>query len=355
MSEALRVAVVGVGRMGVIHALHVHELARETGQCAVAALVDSDIDRARRYAAHIGSDAPALGSIDELIRSGLCDAAVIVTPTDRHRDHAAQLTAAGLRVLLEKPLTGAIETDREFAAELDRKNPQSLMLAFQRRFDAPLQYAKNLMDGGAIGRVFKIYSSLEDSNPAPNGYQSSGILSDMSIHNVDEILWLTGRMPQAALVVGSNIYSHKLTTCQEDFDDALLCLWFEDGSTAHIQVGRNHVSGYRVETLIFGEKGQIHIGRFEQQPFDVVVEAYGRRGREDPLARRTFPMRKYADTLPEFADRFGPAYKAELATFVECCRAGAPFPTTHNDGLRAQQVIAAGMQAVFTRQQARQV
>ena len=118
------------------------------------------------------------------------------------------------------------------------------------------------------------------------------------------------------------------------------------------EVSNGYDSG---ETVIFGEEGQIHIGRFEQQPFDVIVEAYGRRGREEPLARRTFSMRRYADTLPEFADRFGPAYKAELAAFVKCCRDGAPFPTTHNDGLRAQQVIEAGMQAVFTRQQASRV
>ena len=81
------------------------------------------------------------------------------------------------------------------------------MLAFQRRFDLPNQYARELMHSGAIGRVFKIYSALEDSNPAPNGYQSGGILPDMSVHNVDEILWLTGRMPRAALAIGSRIYT----------------------------------------------------------------------------------------------------------------------------------------------------
>ena len=102
------------------------------------------------------------------------------------------------------------------------------MLAFQRRFDGPLQYAKELMDSGAIGRVFKIFSALEDSNPAPNGYKSGGILPDMSVHNVDEILWLTRRMPTEALAIGSRVYSHALTTCQEDFDDALLYLWFAD-------------------------------------------------------------------------------------------------------------------------------
>src|SRR5947199_10871765 len=101
------------------------------------------------------------------------------------------------------------------------------MLAFQRRFDEPLLYAKQLAKSGTIGRVFKIFSALEDSNPAPNGYRSGGILPDMSVHNVDEILWLTGRSPSEALAIGSRIYSHALTTSEEDFDDALLYLCFD--------------------------------------------------------------------------------------------------------------------------------
>ena len=352
MSEPLKVAVAGIGRMGVIHALHVHELAQETGSCTLAALADVDVERARRFAAEIGRDVPVFGSVEELAESGVSRHTVIVTPTDNHREHAAKLIASGHRVLVEKPLTGTIEGDRAFATELDRNHPNALMLAFQRRFDAPLQFAKQLMDEGVIGRVFKIYSSLEDSNPAPNGYESGGILPDMSVHNVDEILWLTGRMPKTALAIGSRIYSHRLTTCREDFDDALLCLWFEGELAAQVQVTRNHVSGYRVETLIFGQEGQIHVGRFDQKPFEITVEAYGRRGRTEPLAERRFPMRQYGRPLPEFVDRFGAAYKAELAAFIECCRTNQPFPATHRDGLRAQQVISAGMQHTLTPEQA---
>jgi myo-inositol 2-dehydrogenase/D-chiro-inositol 1-dehydrogenase len=354
-SEPLKLAVVGIGRMGVVHALHAHELAHESGRCRLAALVDTDTERARNFAAQNGCDIPVFPSIQQLIAADVCQASVIVTPTQNHREHASALIAAGHRVLLEKPLTGSLQADREFAAELDHAHPHALMLAFQRRFDAPLEYAKELVDNGAIGRVFKIYSALEDSNPAPNGYSSGGILPDMSVHNVDEILWLTGRLPRAALVIGSRLYSHRLTTCQEDFDDALLYLWFDGEMVAQVQVSRNHVSGYRVETVIFGEEGQVHIGGFEQKPFDVVVEAYGRRGRHEPIAYRTFAMRDYRRPLPEFIDRFGPAYKAELAAFIECCRSGSPFPTTHADGLRAQEVISAGMQAVVSPEQARAV
>jgi myo-inositol 2-dehydrogenase/D-chiro-inositol 1-dehydrogenase len=350
--ERLHVAVVGLGRMGVVHALHLHELAQAGAGCSLAALVDIDPVRACRFGAEVGGNVPVFSSVAEFASSGICEATVIVTPTGTHRETAEALIAAGQRVLLEKPLTGTLDGDREFAAALDRSHPDSLMLAFQRRFDAPLCYARELIGRGAVGRVFKVYSSLEDSNPAPNGYKSGGILPDMSIHNVDEILWLTGRVPRKALAIGTRIYSHRLTTCEEDFDDALLYLWFDEEMAAQIQVSRNHVSGYRVETLIFGEEGQIQIGRFDQKPFEITVDAYGRRGGTEPLEHRVFSMRDYGRLLPEFVDRFGPAYKAELAAFVDCCRNETPFPTSHRDGLRAQEIISAAMQNVITGERA---
>jgi myo-inositol 2-dehydrogenase/D-chiro-inositol 1-dehydrogenase len=331
--------------MGVIHALHVHELAEETGGCTLAALCDAAPGRAEQVAAEIGCNVPIYRSVEELGDARVADATVIVTPTEQHRECAAALIARGQRVMVEKPLTGTLETDLEFAAQLDSEHPHALMLCFQRRFDPPLQYAKELISSGAIGRIFKVYSAMEDSSPAPNGYKSGGLLSDMAIHNVDEVLWLTGKFPRAALMIGSRIYSHRLTTAEEDFDDALLYLWFEEEMAAQIQVGRNHVSGYRTEVAIYGEEGVIQVDCFQQNPREVIVKAYGRRGRVKPLAYRSFAMRDYGRPLPEFAGRFGLAYKTEVAAFIECCQSNNPFPITHWDGARAQQVIRAGMRS----------
>jgi myo-inositol 2-dehydrogenase/D-chiro-inositol 1-dehydrogenase len=334
--------------MGSIHALHVHELARETGDCVLAGLCDQGAAKAERFAAETGCDVPIFRSVEELADARVADATVIATPTHSHREHATALIARGQRVLLEKPLTETLETDLEFAAQIDGTHPHALMLAFQRRFDPPLAYARELVSRGAIGRIFKVYSALEDSSPAPNGYKSGGILADMSIHNVDEVLWLTGKMPCAAAMIGSRIYSHRLTTCEEDFDDALLYLWFEEEMVAEIQVGRNHVAGYRTETVIYGEEGEIQVDRFQQKPLEVIVKAFGRRGRTEPIAFRSFSMRDYGRSVPEFVERFGLAYKAEVAAFVACCRSNQPFPVSHTDGVRAQQVIRAGMRSVMT-------
>lgn len=342
-NQTIRVAVVGLGRMGMIHALHIHELAQESGLCRLAAVSTLDKQAVDKFHALIDASVPVFNSIDALVNSGIFDVAVIATNTDSHREHSLMMIRAGKRVFQEKPLTGTLQGDREYAALLEREYPHSLMLGFQKRFDAPLLYAKHLIDEGAIGRIFKIYTALEDSCPAPNGFSSPGILPDMAVHNVDEIVWLSGRKPVSALAIGSRIFSHRLTTCKEDFDDALMLLVFGNELIGQLQVTRNHVSGYRGETIIYGEKGQIHIGRFNQKLLEVIVEAYGTRDAKQPIALKTFEMRRYNEPLPEFIDRFGAAYKEELRTFLACCRSNQPFPVTHRDGLCAQEIISGAM------------
>jgi predicted dehydrogenase len=347
MRDRVRLAVVGLGRVGALHALHARELADESGELELVALVDTDLGRARATARELGGDLQVFARVEELAAAGAANAAVVSTPTDQHRAHAEALIDGGHRVLLEKPMTRSLAEDREFVAWLGEKAPHALMLAFQRRFDPALGHAKKLLDQGAIGRPFKLISILEDSRPLPDGYVSSGLLHDMSVHNVDETLWILGRAPETALAVTNRLYSHRLTTAEEDFDDGLLYLWFREELAAQIQVSRNHVAGYRVETWVFGEEGSLHVGRFEQNPAEVAVEIYGI---EKPLERRVFPQRDYGRPLPEFAGRFGTAYRTELAEFVARCRSGEPFTVDQHDGVRATEVIEAAVQRTITRE-----
>jgi myo-inositol 2-dehydrogenase/D-chiro-inositol 1-dehydrogenase len=349
-SQPIRVGVVGLGRMGMIHALHIHELSKESDLCRLACVSTLDKQAADRFHSIIDASTPVFYNIETLLSSGTCDVAVIATNTELHRKHALMMIQAGQRVFVEKPLTGTLDGDRKFAALLERDHPNALMLGFQRRFDAPLLYAKQLIDSGEIGRVFKIYSALEDSGPAPNGFRSPGILPDMAVHNVDEIVWFTGRKPVSALAIGSRIYSHSHTTCQEDFDDALMLLDFGDELIGQLQVTRNHVSGYRGETIVFGERGQIHLGRFNQKLREVIVEAYGTRDAKEPIACKIFEVRQYDQPLPEFIDRYGAAYKEELKVFLECCRSGQPFPITHRDGLCAQEIVSGAMKGCIRKE-----
>jgi myo-inositol 2-dehydrogenase / D-chiro-inositol 1-dehydrogenase len=341
MSTPLKLAVVGLGRIGALHSQHATELASSSGHCQLAAIVDARVEHAKSIATQLasvqGSPIQVFPSVEALIEASCCDAAVVCTPTDQHGPHLRALVDAQKRVMVEKSLTGSVEGDRELGKELDSRYPDSVMLAFQGRFDEPLQEAKRLLDEGIIGRPFKIVAALEDSVPVPAGYVSTNLFIGMAVHNVDDVLWFAGKMPTGVISVGSRLYAHKLSPTPEDFNDGLIALWFPNDLLAQVTISRNHVSGYRVEVWVYGEEGQIHVGRFEQNKREVILEVYGRNERIDYTAYR---MRDYGRPVPEFVERFGNAYKRELGEFVRCCREQQPFPVTYRDGLRAMEVIA---------------
>ncbi len=358
MSAALRLAAVGVGRIGIFHARYIQELARENGHCVLAAVVDPHRDTAARVARQLGAaqdeEIASYQSVEELIAAGVVDGTVIASRTADHHADARSLIDAGCRVLLEKPLTESLETAREFAAYLnaDERRRHSLMQAFMRRFDAPLLHVKSLLDQGAIGTPFKIVSVLEDPVPPPDGYSSAGVLPDMAVHNVDEVRWLVGAEAQRLSGMGSRLYNQKFTTVREDFDDAFLHMWCGGDLVAQIQVSRNHVAGYRNETWVYGEEGLIHVGGFEQDRLRVGLEAYDRNGVID---RRVFELRDHGESVPVFIDRFGQAYKDEIAHYVEQCISGRPFAVDHNDGLYALEIVDAGNRALQTWESGREV
>src|SRR5581483_8572623 len=67
MARPLKIAVAGLGRMGQVHALHVHELARDTGTCELAAVADLNRERASSVLTEMGADVPIFGSIEEMV------------------------------------------------------------------------------------------------------------------------------------------------------------------------------------------------------------------------------------------------------------------------------------------------
>ena len=158
----------------------------------------------------------------------------------------------------------------------------------------------------------------------------------MAIHNVDELLWLSGQKPSHIRHTGSRIYSHALTNVDEDFDDALLQFQLGEGAIGQIQVSRNHVAGYRCETWVYGEEGMVHVGEFHQNDREVLAEAFGR---DRAPQKQIFPLPPTASGAPEFVARFGPSYARELEVFLHHLTEKTAFPVDQNDGLRATEVL----------------
>jgi predicted dehydrogenase len=95
--------------MGMIHALHIHELAQESDLCRLTAVSTLDKQAADKFHSLIDAATPVFENIEALAKSDACDVVVIATNTDSHRDHSLMMIRAGKRVFQEKPLTGTLE------------------------------------------------------------------------------------------------------------------------------------------------------------------------------------------------------------------------------------------------------
>ncbi|MEE2659051.1 MAG: Gfo/Idh/MocA family oxidoreductase [Candidatus Latescibacterota bacterium] len=353
----LRVAAIGVGRIGVFHARHLQEIGAETGECELVAVADRHGKTAQHIAAELGKrqvgEISHFNSAEELAAAGVASAALIASRTEDHERDARACVGSGMRVLLEKPLAGDLDSARALDAWLEESEERrrSVMLAFQRRYDDALLQTRKWLQEERIGRLFKIVSILEDPEPPPKGYQSAGLLVDMGVHNADEVIWMSGQEPTRVAGVGARLHNQKLPDVTvEDFDDALVQLWFGEEMTAQIQVSRNHVAGYRNETFFYGSAGFIHVGAFRGDPKTVEVALYGRG--QELLDSHSFALRDYGEEAPVFIQRFGLAYKAEIIDFVQRCRSGELFAVTHRDGLRAIEVVAASAESLREASQA---
>src|SRR3954469_5067744 len=97
----VRLAVIGSGIMGTNHA----RVATALPGVALVAVLDPCQERSGKLAAAFG--ARVISDVREL--PGLVDAAVVATPTHMHVSVALRLIAAGIDVLVEKPIAGDVE------------------------------------------------------------------------------------------------------------------------------------------------------------------------------------------------------------------------------------------------------
>ena len=141
----LRIAVIGAGRIGKIHAGNVasHPRAR------LVAVVDPVEAGARALAQQHGSQWAT--QAQDLIAGKDIDAIVVGSPTNTHIDLIEQAAAAGKAVLCEKPIDLDIAKVNRCLENL-KKTPVPLLVGFNRRFDPSADALKRAILDGEVGQ-----------------------------------------------------------------------------------------------------------------------------------------------------------------------------------------------------------
>ena len=213
--STLRTAVIGVGYLGNFHAQKYASL----DHVELVGVVDADMARATEVASACGckpfSDYQAL--------IGQVDAVSVVVPTQMHHQVAKDFLAAGVHVLIEKPITVTVEQADELIALADAKN-LVLQVGHLERFNPVLMAAGEALTGPLF------VESVRIAPFKPRGTDVNVVL-DLMIHDIEIIQHLV-KSPVASIdAVGAPVL-----TGEEDIANARIT--FANGCVANVTSSR---------------------------------------------------------------------------------------------------------------------
>jgi len=323
----LKIAVLGCGRIGRMHAANVAAHSR----AALAGVFDVYKPAADDVAARQG--VRAFESADAVFASADVDAVLIATSTNTHADYIEQAVAAGKPILCEKPIDLSLDRVNRCAAKIGT-TALPIMLGFVRRFDPGHRATRDAIRRGDIGNLHQVVITSRDPAMAPDGYieVSGGIFRDMTIHDFDMARYMLGEEPVAVSATASRLVNPALMERCNDWDTVTVVLSTASGRQCIINNSRQAVYGYdqRVEAL--GDKG--------------MVVSENRRPHYSAQFGADFTERR-APYLNFFIERYSEAFNAEIGAFVEAVETGTAPEVGFEDGRLALVLAEAALKSVL--------
>lgn len=271
MSE-LKVAVVGAGHLGRIHA-------KLIGQVDGARLVGiSDPVEAARAKATELFQVPTFADYRDLIDQ--VDAAVIAAPTDCHAEIATDFLKEGKHLLVEKPLCSSSEEANRLAM-LAQSRRLTLQVGHVERFNPAFTSLNDLA-------VDVKYVEAVRASRFPGRCLDVGVVMDLMIHDLDLVLSMT----EAPL---TSVSASGVSVVSDHEDLAETRLEFACGLVANLKASRISPTPAR-EMQVFGSNGFAEIN-FGAPSLNCVRPCSSLQNRTFRLEGETESPLQYADTL----------------------------------------------------------
>ena len=291
----MRIGVAGAGRMGRLHTGTLSSLPLITS----VVVADPNVGLAKALA-----ERPRVEHVaapDGLFSARL-EGLVIAAATDAHRDLIVAGVRAGIPVFCEKPAAPDAATTRAIISEVSGSGVP-VYIGFQRRFDAGYRGARDAVASGKLGWVHTVRACTLDPAPPTLAYlrASGGFFRDCSVHDFDSIRWVTGQEVVEVYARGT-VRGEDFFHDAGDVDTVAALLELKDGTFAHVSATRYNAHGYDVRLEVLGSERSIAVGLDDHLPLESTEDG------------AQFPS---GTPHASFLERFGAAYQAELAAFVE--------------------------------------
>lgn len=325
--KEVRIGIVGLGRLGYIHAGNIASRIRHARLVAACSIRKEELEQASRDFAI--NPTSCYSTFEAMLANEKLDAVAIVSSSDQHCQQVLAALNHGLHVFCEKPLGVTVEECKAVEQAVAKHSDKVFMLGFMRRYDASYQYAKQKIDEGYIGRpiLFRSYSVDPDHSIAGTlAYlpHSAGQFLDMAVHDIDLARWMLKSEPQTLYAAGGS-YAYPEFEKYNDGDNAAAFIQFENQSLAFLLAGRTAPHGYNIETEIIGTKATLRIGSVPQKNLVELLDSNG--------------VRK--ECSQSFPERFSQAFESEMQEFVNCIVENRKPGITAHDGTRATEIAIA--------------
>lgn len=321
----LRIAIIGAGRIGQVHARTVSAHPGST----LALIADPVAGAAAGVAQAYGCRSTE--NVDDVFADDSIDAVVVCSPTPYHVEQIIASVATGKAVLTEKPVDLSLARVDECLAAI-AGSEHRVMVGFNRRFDPGVIELKKRVDAGEIGDLRQLTIISRDPAAPPAGYlaNSGGIFRDMTIHDFDMARFLLGDFAEVS--ASGHAFIDEIGAIG-DIDTATITLTTASGAVATILNSRVCAAGYDQRMEAFGPNGALETINLRSNG----VRFAGASGTETA-----------GPYLPFFLERYADAYRNELDHFITSIEAGtAPSPSVL-DG-RAALALADAADASVTR------
>lgn len=249
----IKIAMVGAGYIADYHTRGLQSIPG----VEVVAVAAKTVEEARKFADKYGIKT---ATDDALSLAGRTDiaAAVIATPNKFHAPFAIEFLKNGKDVFLEKPMAMNAEEGLT-VKDAAEKNNQLVMVGHMWRFDTDVNFVKQVLDEGKLGKIVKTKGYGIHENWGPAGWFSQkelaggGALADMGVHAIDTVRYLLGD-PEPVKVyakIGTHYGNY-------DVDDSgIVIISWDNGTESIIESGwwQPHMDGPEAGTGLYGTKG----------------------------------------------------------------------------------------------------
>lgn len=315
----MRVSVIGVGRMGFLHA----KLLRQMPEVTKLVVVDLDYARARAVADQLEARAEAQ-PIDAIEST---DLVIIATPPDLHADLVRAAVDRGRPVLCEKPLASNLREAVDLAAYVEAAGVRAVV-GFQRRFDPAIAAARGLVADGTLGAIHLI--RLDSTEPIIARSNRTNLLRNTAIHDFDLTRWLSDCEATSVHVEASDRNRGTFDRGQ-DPDSIVVSIRLSDGGLCAITTSRLSPHGYDVRVELLGSLDHVAVGWTERTPVRSL----------DQGVQAALPNR-----WRSWLERFETAFHLELQAFLAPDRGAVGVAATLRDGVEAQRISEAARRSM---------